>query len=194
MYNLATEKKETVLTAPVIAAALNDGLLPIDSLNTPLEVLLNVWQGARPGYTYQLYFDGVLIGLKKEILLSQMPGDDLMLHIPSELLTEGRHSVAYAVENPINMVVEFSAETVVIVDLTPPGDPLLAPIIFPTQVQNGLTSEELQTMGNVLSGTIASYNGMQEGDVVRTYWNDLPGPMAVVSSDDVGLKIGRAHV
>ncbi|RMR13536.1 hypothetical protein ALP90_01881 [Pseudomonas amygdali pv. ulmi] len=188
MYNLATEKKETVLTAPVIAAALNDGLLPIDSLNTPLEVLLNVWQGARPGYTYQLYFDGVLIGLKKEILLSQMPGDDLMLHIPSELLTEGRHSVAYAVENPINMVVEFSAETVVIVDLTPPGDPLLAPIIFPTQVQNGLTSEELQTMGNVLSGTIASYNGMQEGDVVRTYWNDLPGPMAVVSSDDVGLK------
>lgn len=51
MYNLATEKKETVLTAPVIAAALNDGLLPIDSLNTPLEVLLNVWQGARPGYT-----------------------------------------------------------------------------------------------------------------------------------------------
>ncbi|RMP44247.1 hypothetical protein ALQ26_02570, partial [Pseudomonas amygdali pv. lachrymans] len=170
------------------AAALNDGLLPIDSLNTPLEVLLNVWQGARPGYTYQLYFDGVLIGLKKEILLSQMPGDDLMLHIPSELLTEGRHSVAYAVENPINMVVEFSAETVVIVDLTPPGDPLLAPIIFPTQVQNGLTSEELQTMGNVLSGTIASYNGMQEGDVVRTYWNDLPGPMAVVSSDDVGLK------
>lgn len=34
MYNLATEKKETVLTAPVIAAALNDGLLPIDSLNT----------------------------------------------------------------------------------------------------------------------------------------------------------------
>lgn len=96
--------------------------------------------------------------------------------------------MAYAVENPINMVVEFSAETVVIVDLTPPGDPLLAPIIFPTQVQNGLTSEELQTMGNVLSGTIASYNGMQEGDVVRTYWNDLPGPMAVVSSDDVGLK------
>lgn len=188
MYNVATEKKENVLTAPVIAAALNDGLLPVHSLNTPLEVLLNVWQGARPGYTYQLYFDGVLIGLKKEILPSQMPGDDLILHIPSELLKEGRHSVAYAVENPINMVVEFSAETAVIVDLTPPGDPLLAPIIFPAQTQNGLTSDELQTMGNVLSGTIASYNGMQEGDVVRTYWNDLPGPMAVVSKDDVGLR------
>ncbi|UOF18337.1 hypothetical protein [Pseudomonas syringae] len=188
MYNATTEKKENVLTAPVIAAALNDGLLPVDSLNTPLEVPLNVWQGARPGYTYQLYFDGVLIGLKKEILPSQMPGDDLMLHIPPELLKEGRHSVAYAVENPINMVVEFSAETAVIVDLTPPGDPLLAPIIFPAQTQNGLTSDELQTMGNVLSGTIASYNGMQEGDVVRTYWNDLPGPMAVVSKDDVGLR------
>ncbi|SFO59188.1 hypothetical protein SAMN05444065_1428 [Pseudomonas syringae] len=39
MYNATTEKKENVLTAPVIAAALNDGLLPVDSLNTPLEVV-----------------------------------------------------------------------------------------------------------------------------------------------------------
>ncbi|WP_186828284.1 hypothetical protein [Pseudomonas syringae] len=188
MYNVATEKKENSLTAPVIAAALNGGLLPVDSLNSPLEVLLNVWQGARPGYTYQLCFDGVLIGIKKAILPSQMPGDPLKLDIPPELLKEGRHSVTYAVENPINMVVEISAETALVVDLTPPGAPLLAPIIFPAQTQNGLTSEELQTMGNVLSGTIASYNGMQEGDVVRTYWNDLPGPMAVVSKDDVGLR------
>ncbi|MDF5894987.1 hypothetical protein P4A93_25585 [Pseudomonas syringae pv. syringae] len=188
MYNVATEKKENSLTAPVIAAALNGGLLPVDSLNSPLEVLLNVWQGARPGYTYQLCFDGMLIGIKKAILPSQMPGDPLKLDIPPELLKEGRHSVTYAVENPINMVVEISAETAVVVDLTPPGAPLLAPIIFPAQTQNGLTSEELQTMGNVLSGTIASYNGMQEGDVVRTYWNDLPGPMAVVSKDDVGLR------
>ncbi len=41
---------------------------------------------------------------------------------------------------------------------------------------------------NVLSGTIASYNGMQEGDVIRTYWNNIPGPTAVVTKDDMGLK------
>ncbi|WP_459200540.1 hypothetical protein [Pseudomonas tremae] len=188
MYHVSTERKNNSLPAPVIAAALNGGVLPVDSLNTPLDVGLNVWQGARPGYTYQLCFDEMLIGLKKEILPSHKPGDPLHLDIPPELLKEGRHSVAYAVENPANMVVEYSAETAVIVDLTPPGDPLLAPIIFPEQTQDGLTSEELGSLGNVLSGTIAGYNGMQEGDVVHTYWNDVPGPMTMVSKDDVGLR------
>lgn len=176
------------LDAPVIPAALNNGLLPIASLSNPVQVKLEVWPGALTGYTYQLYFNEMLIGPKKEILASHKPGDTLSLEIPQALLGEGNHSVAYAIENPGNMVVEFSEKTLISVDITSPGAPVLAPILFPIQTQNGLTSEELEGMGNVLSGTIASYNGIQEGDVIHTYWNTIPGPTAVVTKDDMGLK------
>ncbi|MGN2437608.1 hypothetical protein [Pseudomonas syringae] len=188
MSNPTTITNRKSLDAPIVPAALSNGLLPVNSLNKPVQVLLSVWPGAQAGYTYQLYFDDTLIEPKKEILASHKPGDPLGLEIPKELLEEGNHSVAYAIENPENMVVEFSENTVVSVDITQPGAPTLAPIILPRETLNGLTSEELENMGDVLTGTIAGYNGMQEGDVVRTYWNDVPGPMAVVTKDDLGLK------
>ncbi|EPN01332.1 hypothetical protein A249_16041, partial [Pseudomonas syringae pv. actinidiae ICMP 18804] len=188
MSNPTTITNRKSLDAPIIPAALSNGLLPVNSLNKPVQVLLSVWPGAQAGYSYQLYFDDTLIEPKKEILASHKPGDPLGLEIPKELLEEGNHSVAYAIENPENMVVEFSENTIVSVDITQPGAPTLAPIILPRETLNGLTSEELENMGDVLTGTIASYNGMQEGDVVRTYWNDVPGPMAVVTKDDMGLK------
>ncbi|KAA8694003.1 hypothetical protein ALQ64_00063 [Pseudomonas cannabina] len=141
------EKKDSLLIAPSVPAALSNGLLPTDALNAPVQVKLKVWQGARPGYTYQLYFDETFIGPTKQILESHSPEDTLSLEIPQELLKHGLHSVAYAIENPINMVVEFSEKTLISVDLTPPGDPILAPILFPSQIQNGLTSEELNSLG-----------------------------------------------
>ncbi|MFA1028148.1 MULTISPECIES: Ig-like domain-containing protein [Pseudomonas syringae group] len=176
------------LDAPRVPAALFNGLLPVACLNQPVQVTLSVWPGARPGYTYQLYFDGTLVEPKKVILVSHMPGDPLRLEIPQQLLREGSHSVAYAIENPGNMVTEFSESTLISVDITAPGAPVLAPLIFPKQTLNGLTAEELESMGDVLTGTVAGYNGMEEGDVIRTYWNKIPGPIAVVSKDDMGLK------
>ncbi|ORC60705.1 hypothetical protein BZK31_05875 [Pseudomonas floridensis] len=157
-------------------------------LNAPLTVELRVWPGALPGYTYQLYFNNTLVGPKKAILDSDQIDDLLNLEIPLALLVPGTHRVAYEIENSFNMVTELSDEIHIVIDRTPPGSPILAPILFPGLVQDGLTSDELEGLGNVLSGTIASYKGMEEGDVIRTYWNKVAGPMAVVSKDDMGLK------
>ena len=43
-------------------------------------------------------------------------------------------------------------------------------------------------MGNVLKGLIASYNDMKEGDVIRSYWGTVEGPVAIVDKDDMGLR------
>ncbi|MEE4636770.1 Ig-like domain-containing protein [Pseudomonas alliivorans] len=186
--NLALNMDTPALEAPNIPVALDNGVIPIAYLDKPLIVELKVWPGAMPGYTYQLYFDQTLIGPRKIILESHKPDDILTLEIPSGLLLEGHHAVAYEIENPVNMVTEQSLETGITIDRVRPGSPVLAPILFPKQVQDGLTSDELNGMGDVLSGTVASYKGMEEGDVIRTYWNDVPGPMAVVTRDDMGLK------
>ncbi|WP_050585988.1 Ig-like domain-containing protein, partial [Pseudomonas syringae] len=109
-------------------------------------------------------------------------------YIPVHALTEGKHRLAYRLTTLENGTTNDSPSSSVEVDRTPPGNPLIAPIIFPSQTRDGLTSEELEGMGNVLSGTIASYKGMQAGDVIHTYWNNIPGPTAVVTKDDMGLK------
>ncbi|MBM0211097.1 hypothetical protein ALQ72_03773 [Pseudomonas syringae pv. maculicola] len=86
MSNPNTITNRKPLDAPVVPAALSNGLLPLNSLNKPVQVSLSVWPGAQTGYTYQLYFDDTLIEPKKEILASHKPGDPLSLEIPKELL------------------------------------------------------------------------------------------------------------
>jgi hypothetical protein len=147
-----------------------------------------VWPGARPRYTYQLLFDDALVGPVKIVLDNETPGTSLTLEIPVNLLIEGIHKVAYQTKNPDSEVANESLETFIEVDLTAPGNPLLAPIIFPSAIQDGLTSAELDDMNNVLKGQIASYNDMKVGDVIRTYWNGVEGPLTVVDKDDMGLK------
>ncbi|MCF8979160.1 hypothetical protein GIW46_13215 [Pseudomonas syringae] len=186
--NLALNADTPVLEAPSIPVALDNGVIPIAYLDSPLIVEFKVWPGAMPGYTYQLYFDHTLIGPRKPILESYKPDDLLTLEIPAGLLVEGSHTVGYEIENPVNMVTEQSLETGITIDRLRPGSPVLAPILFPKQVQDGLNSDELKDMGDILSGTVASYRSMEEGDVIRTYWNNVPGPMAVVTKDDMGLK------
>nr|WP_167525014.1 hypothetical protein [Pseudomonas asturiensis] len=188
LNTMALDSDAPSLEAPTVPVALSNGVVPIIYLGKPLNVELKVWPGAMPGYTYQLYVNQAPVGPKKEILNSHQPDDLLSLEIPSELLKEGNYVIAYEVENPVNMVTELSQEARFSIDLTPPGSPVLAPILFPSLVYNGLTSDELENLGDVLSGTIASYKGMEEGDVIRTYWNNVPGPMAVVTADDMGLK------
>nr|WP_231906439.1 Ig-like domain-containing protein [Pseudomonas sp. StFLB209] len=65
---------------------------------------------------------------------------------------------------------------------------MLAPLLFPDVIKDGLTSEELDSLNGSLPGVVPGYNGMQAGDAVRTYWNETPGPISIVSEDDMGLK------
>lgn len=172
-----------------VAIALNEnGLLPISALNAPIQVTFPVWGAAQVGHSYQLIWDNRPIGPIKFVSESDRPGDILTLEIPASVLIEGKHHIAYLLTNIENGVTAESPATPLEVDRTAPGNPLLAPIIFPAAALDGLTSDELQAMGNVLQGTIAGYNGMAKLDRIRTFWNGQPGPEAVVGEDDMGLR------
>ncbi|RMO10665.1 hypothetical protein ALQ48_04158 [Pseudomonas coronafaciens pv. zizaniae] len=180
-----------VLTPPDIAAAFHDqdtpGLIPVGELSQPLAVDLVVWPAARPDYTYQLLFDGIAIGPRKLILPSHAPGDPLQLEIPSDLLLEGFHNVAYLVVNPINQTKQESDIFRIQIDRTAPGAPELAAIQFPAEIQNGLTAAELDQLGGQLDVQIAGYTGMAKHDRILTRWGDIVGPSAVVNETDMGL-------
>lgn len=176
------------LVAPAIRIALENGLIPIKHLSAPIAVNFPVWPAAQPGYTYQLRFDGLPASEEKLILETDKPGDVLQLEIPVHLLTEGSHSVSYRTYSPTTVVEDFSAATTIQIDRTAPGAPELGPILFPPAIQEGLTSDELTAMHNVLSARIAGYSGMAAGDVIRTYWGKIEGPRVTVDSNDMGLK------
>ncbi|MFY1667505.1 Ig-like domain-containing protein [Pseudomonas sp. Pseu.R1] len=176
------------LALPTIPATLDNGLLPIEYVDMPVKVVFPVWQAAEAGYTYQLVFNGVRIMPEKTILETDTPGTPLHVDIPVELLNEGTHAVAYRVYSPLGDSENFSEPTQLLIDRTAPGTPELAAIGFPVEVQNGLTSAELESMNNILPGRIASYSGMTVGDVIRTYWGGLEGPMLTVTANDMGLN------
>jgi hypothetical protein len=184
----AIDKQFPELEAPSVPVALDGGLLPIDALSAPITVHLKVWAGARPGYIYQIVWDGQPLGAEKEILPTNNPGDLLTLELPVNELTEGRHQLGYRIYNPIAEVGNLSPDIPIEIDRTAPGKPLIGPMTFPDSVQDGLTSTELEELGDVLDATIASYNDMKEGDVIRTYWGTTEGPTVTVGKDDMGLK------
>lgn len=176
------------LDAPGVPVMLGDGIIPIEYLDTPITVTLKVWAAARPGFTYQLLWNEQLIGPEKSVLPGELPGSPLELEIPQRLLIEGVHQVAYQTKNPESLVTNQSQVTLIKIDRTQPGAPQLAPIIFPPAIQDGLTSSELESMNDVLVGQIAGYTGMQEHDLVQTYWGNVAGPTVLVDKDDMGLK------
>ncbi|RMV73820.1 hypothetical protein ALP05_05773 [Pseudomonas caricapapayae] len=179
------------LDAPDVAVAFHDedtpGLIPVNALSEPLPVSLKVWQAALPDYTYRLVFDAEKVGPEKLILPSHTPGDPLSLEVPTNLLSEGFHDIAYAIKNPINQVEERSDPFRIRIDKTPPGAPELAAIQFPAEIQNGLTAAELEQLGGQLVVQIAGYTGMAKHDLIQTRWGDILGPNAVVNENDMGL-------
>jgi len=177
------------LVPPTVAISLNnEGLLPIDALTSPVTVTFPAWDAIALDTSYQLLWDGNTIGDIKLVAEDDKPGDILTLEIPVDALINGDHRLAYRLVNLENGASSDSQSTPIQIDRTAPGNPLIAPIIFPTAIQNGLTSAELEDMGNVLKGLIAGYNDMKEGDVVRSYWGAVEGPVAIVDKDDMGLK------
>lgn len=178
-----------LLVPPTVSIVLNqDGLLPVSALSQPVRVTFPAWIAVMVGTRYQLLWDLAPVGDTKVIEAGTQPGDTLVLHIPVEVLKEGKHDLSYRLTNPENGTISDARPSPIEVDITAPGSPVLAPILFPSQIEGGLTSDELEGLNNLLPGSIAGYQGIQEGDVIRTYWNQVPGPTAVVTKDDMGLK------
>jgi hypothetical protein len=188
----ATYKRENAaLPPPDIKVAFHDedtpGLIPVSVLDTPLTVDLLVWDAAKPGYTYRLYWDGAVKGDEKTILETDKPGDPLTLEISTDLMTEGNHTVAYQIYSPFSNVYEQSDIFPIIIDRVAPGKPELSAIQFPPEVSDGLTLTELVQLGDKLTVEIAGYTGMAKHDVIHTFWGEKAGPTATVTENDMGL-------
>ncbi|WP_248767685.1 Ig-like domain-containing protein [Pseudomonas sp. MWU12-2345] len=185
------------LERPRVEAALDDGqgLLPISALDAPVRVTFPVWSNPSTDETYQLLWGTELLGSPVFIGPGDNPGDTLNLDIPVEALTHGNHELRYRAYDTISQQWTDSFPTLIEVDREKPGQPLLAAMAFPPQVHDGLTSAQLSQLGNVLPGTIASYNGFAVGDQVSTFWGNIEGPgMRVMELKTIVIEFPRAFL
>jgi len=170
------------LERPRVEAALDDGqgLLPTSALDSPVPVTFPVWANPATDETYQLLWGTELLGSPMFIAPGDNPGDTLRLDIPVAALTHGTHELRYRAYSTVSQTWTDSFPSLIEVDREQPGLPALAAMAFPPQVNDGLTPAQLSQLGNVLPGTIASYNGFAIGDQVTTFWGDIEGPGARV--------------
>ncbi|MDR3662638.1 MAG: hypothetical protein P4L86_20045, partial [Mycobacterium sp.] len=185
------------LEKPRVEAALDDGqgLLPVSALDAPVPVTFPVWANPATDETYQLLWDTELLGSPMFIAPGDHPGDTLSLDIPVAALTHGRHELRYRAYSTVSQTWTDSFPSLIEVDREQPGQPLLAAMAFPVQISDGLTSAELSQLGNVLPGTIASYNGFALGDQVTTFWGDIEGPgMLVMELKTLVIDFPRAFL
>ncbi|WP_248796673.1 Ig-like domain-containing protein [Pseudomonas sp. MWU13-2105] len=185
------------LEKPRVEAALDDGhgLLPASALDAPVTVTFPVWSNPTTDETYQLLWGTELLGSPVFIGPGDNPGDTLALDIPVEALTHGRHELRYRAYDTISQASTDSFPSLIEVDREKPGQPLLAAMAFPPQINDGLTSAELTQLGNVLPGTIASYNGFAVGDQVTSFWGDVEGPgMLVMELKTIVIEFPRAFL
>ncbi|WP_191486578.1 addiction module component [Pseudomonas sp. FEN] len=183
-----TQANERLLQKPRVESALDqgEGLLPIDILNAPVPVTFPLWADPNTTETYQLLWNDVPIGTPTPVTDDDKPGDELRLDIPVDLLKEGTYQLKYQVRNTGNGVTTPSFFTPIEIDTTAPGHPTtLAPLDFPPEVKDGLTSEELTQLGDVLLGTVHGYSGFAIGDRIRTFWGNTEGPGGKVEEDDM---------
>lgn len=168
--------QEYDFVAPFVPAAdALDGLLQAAELDNNLIVNIQIWDGARPGYTVELLWDNELVGDVRAIKNTEKPGDMLTLLLdPKYLKLEGPHQLGYRAINPLSQVSQDSPDIAILIDRTAPGAAMMAPLSFPNV-----------TLGETLSGLIPGYAGMATGDVIQTLCNDIEGPSVIVQPDNL---------
>lgn len=150
-----------------------DGLLQAAELDNDLIVNIQIWDGARPGYTVELLWDNELVGDVRAIKQTEKPGDILTLLLDSKYLKlEGPHLLGFRAFNPLSEVSNDSPEIPILIHRTAPGAAMMAPLIFPNV-----------TLGEILAGVIPGYAGMATGDAIQTLCNDIEGPRVIVLPD-----------
>ncbi|MDB5979379.1 MAG: Uncharacterized protein JWQ69_394 [Pseudomonas sp.] len=172
--NSTTQQYDFV--APFVPAADTlDGLLQAAELDNDLIVNIQIWDGARPGYTVELLWDNQLVGDVRAIKKTEKPGDILTLLLDAKYLKiEGPHQLGFRAFNPLSEVSNDSPEIAIVIDRTAPGAALLASLSFPDV-----------TLGETLTGIVSGYAGMTTGDVIQTLCNDIEGPSVSVLPDNL---------
>jgi hypothetical protein len=165
------------LQPAVVPAAYEDGLLKTADLNAPIAVQMKVWVGAQTGYTVRLDLDGVPATDERVLTDGDKLGDILTLDLPeSFLVNEGLHTLEYRICNPITGDEVFSPSIPLIVDRTPPGAALLAPMMFPSA-----------SFGTRATAMVPAYFGMAVGDMIQTRCNGVPGPVHTVVAEELSV-------
>lgn len=151
----------------------NDGLLQVADLDKSVLVNIQLWSGVRPGYLVQLKWDNIPIGVIRLITETDKPGDVLTLPLDPEYFNvEGTHRLGFKATNNESQVSNDSPTIPIIIDRTPPGATLLAPMIFPDV-----------TLGEALTGVVPGYAGMQAGDLIQAMCNGAEGPSITVQAE-----------
>lgn len=174
---------EPTLEAPAIPAADPvDGLIQVIDLASDILVQFPIWEHVRENDRYQLMINEDLVGVPEVIETPPPAGTILELKITPNihLPTDGRYAVRYYVYNFPGDSNYLSRSSQIIVDRTPAGAHQLGYMDFPDVARDGLTAEELRNMGDVLTGSIFGYSGLEKGDTIKTYWGAVPGPEVVL--------------
>ncbi|MEE4663567.1 hypothetical protein V2J91_00505 [Pseudomonas alliivorans] len=164
------------LSAPVIPAADDDGLIKAADLAANIEVLFTVKGMIQQGDLIELKINGAET-VFEQIISDPNPPSELsfIMNIhPRHLATDGSYTVHYRWTGFPSLVAQDSLKTTIRIDRTAPGATLLAPIIFP-QIN----------FGDLLKGAIPGYADMQPGDRIQTLCNGLEGPVHVVTPQDL---------
>jgi hypothetical protein len=169
----------TNLIAPSVPVAAADGLISISDLQNDVMVMLSTWAYAHEGDTYQLMVDGNPTGPAKQ-LPTPVPeaGFELSLTLAKEKLDhDGTYQIAYQATNVLGGISANSSVTTIRIDRSRPGAALLAPMIFPEA-----------SFGDVLTGLVPGYAGMEQGDVIQTLCNGAAGPTHTVQPEELTLR------
>lgn len=163
-------------SAPFVPAADPlDGLLHIEELSSPIEVLVGIWIAMSPGDYIQLMLNGELIGPVRTLSETEGPDQIISMEIdPRDLLDEGKHLLGFRASNHENGVEVDSKTVPLIIDRTAPGASLLAPALLPDI-----------SVGNPAKAKIPGYAGMEPGDTIETLCNNTEGPTFLVQPDNL---------
>lgn len=176
---------------PLVPDALPDGTIPKALLDSELIVTAKQWSQAENYDRIFLYIDGTGVGDPAGLPVKGEP-DPIVLKLTKvqlDQLTEGSHEITFAIGDGLGDPYDSDPFTI-IVDRTPPGGDKLPKIDFKQEfMDHGVTLGEItadpDTPG-VLLGTVASYDGQQEGDTLSTFIQtppsgpEIPGPVVTV--------------
>ncbi|GAB3629109.1 hypothetical protein PTE30175_05106 [Pandoraea terrae] len=175
-----TTREDTLDAATVDEAALAplptgsttyDGLLLANVKDLPLTISFPTPPNAAPGFgdTVQLRIDGIDYGDPIPITVDDEGGIMTVEIAPEAREEERKYVVTYIARYISGGGSDTSFPVQFIVDLTPPGNPFLGELEFPTDIEeNGLDGPTLDgpPYNGTLTAMVPSYQGMAEGDIV----------------------------
>lgn len=164
-----------------------DGLIKTEDLIDDVKVEIPTWDGAKPNDSLQLYLDGKSVG-EEYTLANPVEGEILELTLPVEtaLKEDGIYRLNYVTSSFPGGNTAEAPSTEIKVDRTAPGAHQLGYMDFPEEAKDGLTAAELASMDNILTGRIYGYTGLTGGDIIFTFWGEIPGPEIMLTGDEDG--------